>query len=420
MQRIQKPTLTGQRIKTRKRDEKEKFDPSTFRDQIVTGLNERNSDLEKASSYLIQAGSKLDFRRYAEALFDILFTGGILAPGGTVLEGENCTLDCKFCIFKTDGSLAPMQELITSLFSRTIRQFKYLEKSLEDEMKKVLQFLKGFNEDQRQRLSIATYLLISSGLCSPSSLTSLVTDHLVKDGIALDFMKVFFQTWLEEKDFNSLVAILRKAEIDGKLLELIPINKRSLEYFEEYFTEANLPDVVKFQHNQCARQGTKELKAKLKKIVQEAVLNDAIDAEEIITACQGYSLTDQEIISLVWANAMKAKDWNKKEDLLAVEALRYIKLYLPVFKEFSKDPKGELVLINVIQEHCYDNMNFMKVFQKIIMLLYKNEVISEDVIINWYRSGHSMKGKSLFLGQMEKMVEWLQNAEEESSDEEED
>ena len=93
-------------------------------------------------------------------------------------------------------------------------------------------------------------------------------------------------------------------------------------------------------------------------------------------------------------------------------------------------------------------MNFMKVFQKIILLFYNSEyhrrrlaqslykltkfgmgsqsivvtdichrailaeVLSEDSIMKWYNGGHSAKGKSVFLEQMKKMVEWLQNAEE--------
>uniref|UniRef100_UPI00358E6967 uncharacterized protein isoform X1 n=2 Tax=Myxine glutinosa TaxID=7769 RepID=UPI00358E6967 len=78
----QKPTLTGQRFKTRKRDEKEKFEPSLFRDAIVQGLEEAGEDLEAASRFLDVSSSKLDYRRYADTLFDILVAGGML--------GEKC------------------------------------------------------------------------------------------------------------------------------------------------------------------------------------------------------------------------------------------------------------------------------------------------------------------------------------------
>lgn len=40
------------------------------------------------------------------------------------------------------------------------------------------------------------------------------------------------------------------------------------------------------------------------------------------------------------------------------------------------------------------------------------DVLSEDTIIKWYKEAHSVKGKSVFLEQMSKFIEWLQNAEE--------
>ena len=40
------------------------------------------------------------------------------------------------------------------------------------------------------------------------------------------------------------------------------------------------------------------------------------------------------------------------------------------------------------------------------------DVLSEDTVLKWYKGGHAAKGKSIFLEQMKKMVEWLQSAEE--------
>lgn len=84
--------------------------------------------------------------------------------------------------------------------------------------------------------------------------------------------------------------------------------------------------------------------------------------------------------------------------------------------EFASSAKAEMALIRAIQEYCYDNINFLKVFQKIVVLLYKQDVLSEDTILKWYREGHSQKGKSVFLEQMKGFTEWLKNAEEESED----
>lgn len=59
-------------------DEKEKFDPTQFQESIVLGLNDTGTDLEAVERFLDASGAKLDYRRYAEALFDILVAGGKL------------------------------------------------------------------------------------------------------------------------------------------------------------------------------------------------------------------------------------------------------------------------------------------------------------------------------------------------------
>lgn len=94
-QKVEKPVLSGQRIKTRKRgnisvlhkfcgfnlifltfaDEKERYDPFGFRDGIISGLDKSPNDFEAISRFLDQAGNKLDYRRYGECLFDILIAG---------------------------------------------------------------------------------------------------------------------------------------------------------------------------------------------------------------------------------------------------------------------------------------------------------------------------------------------------------
>lgn len=73
-------------------DEKEKFEPTVFRDTIVTGLSEAGDDLDAVAKFLDVTGSRLDYRRYADTLFDILIAGSML--------GE-CHCDCECLIWKT-------------------------------------------------------------------------------------------------------------------------------------------------------------------------------------------------------------------------------------------------------------------------------------------------------------------------------
>ncbi len=106
-----------------------------------------------------------------------------------------------------------------------------------------------------------------------------------------------------------------------------------------------------------------------------------------------------------------------------------------MFLPFCEQGIAQWTLLLQVQEFCYENMNFMKVFHKIILLLYNSksyvcdfqmtvyhcylysldDVISEQAILKWYKDNtHLGKGKSVFLPQMKKMVDWLETAEEES------
>ena len=73
---------------------------------------------------------------------------------------------------------------------------------------------------------------------------------------------------------------------------------------------------------------------------------------------------------------MSQVEWNKKEELVAEQALKHLKQYTPLFEAFTTTARSELALMLKIQEFCYGNMNFMKVFHKIILLFYKSELFS--------------------------------------------
>ena len=84
-----KPSLQGVRIKERKRAVKAsaKHEPAVFRDQLYKFLETvPGDDFDATASKLIQAGSSLDFTKYAEPLFEILFLGGLLQSGGTFVD----------------------------------------------------------------------------------------------------------------------------------------------------------------------------------------------------------------------------------------------------------------------------------------------------------------------------------------------
>lgn len=77
----------------------------------------------------------------------------------------------------------------------------------------------------------------------------------------------------------------------------------------------------------------------------------------------------------IWVVVMGQAEWNKKEELVADQALKHLKIYTPLFDVFTTTARSELALLLKVQEFCYENMNFMKVFQKIVLLFYKSTFI---------------------------------------------
>lgn len=70
---------------------------------------------------------------------------------------------------------------------------------------------------------------------------------------------------------------------------------------------------------------------------------------------------------------MGLAEWNKKEELVTDQALKHLKQYTQLLAAFTTVDRAELALILKVQEFCYENMNFMKAFQKIILLFYKGK-----------------------------------------------
>lgn len=415
-QKTERPVLSGQRIKTRKRDEREKNDPTGFRDSVIAGLEKTEGDLEQISKYLDSAGNKLDYRRYGEVLFDILIAGGLLVPGGSISQdGEKPRTT--FCIFGASEEMEAMRNH-EQVFIKLMRRYKYLEKMFEEEMKKVLVFIKGFTTSERIKLARMTALWLVNGSVPPNVLLVLNNEHLIKDGIALEFLVELFVTIKLEKGITHLIQILKKGGLESKLMDFFPPNKRSEEYLKQVFLDKGLTVVVKLHKAQASQEAKRELQQTLIDDINNEKPHSEITAD-IKEFAQKSNIPDHEVITIIWTTVMSLGEWNKKEELIIDQAVRHLKAYCPLFQTFASTDRSELALILKVQEFCYENMNFMKAFQKIILLFYKTEVLSEEIILRWYKEAHSPKGKMHFIEQMKKFVEWLQSAEEESESEEE-
>lgn len=364
--------------------------------------------------------SKIDYRVYGEQLFDIIIAGGILAPGGSILtESSDTTKSYKtdICLF----SAVEADDLNTiknfaNIFVRLIQRFGYLEKTLEEEFKKIIVFLKGFEPADRLKLAKLAAILMSLGVLAPHVLLAAIQDHLVKEGHALDFLVEVLKTWLNEKDPNTVWNSLRKSAVDNKLLEFLPANKRSSDTIIQTFESNGLNALVPYQKTKESEAKKIELQKKIAAHIKNKASSKEV-VELVKVSNQKNNLEESEVICLIWKTLMTIPEWNKKEELVAEQAIRHLKNYAPLLEAFTKTAKAQLALIIRIQEYCYENMNFLKAFSKIIVILYRADVLTEDIIIDWYKRSHSSKGKSVFLEQTKPFIEWLTSAEEESEGE---
>ncbi|MBN3298057.1 BZW2 protein, partial [Amia calva] len=339
----------------------------------------------------------------------------MLAPGGTRIDDGDKTKMTDHCVFTAAESHATLRSY-AQVFNKLIRRYKYLEKAFEEEIKKLLLFLKAFSESEQTKLAMLAGILLANTTLPATILTSLFSDNIVKEGISASFAVKLFKAWMAEKDANAVTSALRKANLDKKLLELFPANKQTVEHFSNYFNDAGLKELSDFLRLQQSLGTRKELQKDLQeRLSQECPIREIVlyVKEEM----KRNELQEQAVIGLLWTCVMNAMECNKKEELVTEQALKHLKHYAPLLAVFSTQGQSELILLQKIQEYCYDNIHFMKSFHKIVVLFYKADVLSEEAILKWYKEGHTAKGKSVFLEQMKKFVEWLQNAEEESESE---
>lgn len=412
--KVEKPVLSGQRIKTRKRDEKERYDPVGFRDAIIAGLDKCANDFEAISRYLDGAGNKLDYRRYGECLFDILIAGGILVPGGSLSQEGDGPPRTDACIFNVPEEIN--MELMKSweqVFVKLMRRYKYLEKLFQDEIKKILLFVKYFTPADRKKLSVMLMLWISNNSVPFSAVLVLNNSHLIKDHLALDFLVDIFKCWAQDKGPASLYAAIKKYNIESHLMTFVPDSKQSQIYFRTVFTENGLEEILNLYNEQHQIQAKKELQ-----ILLADGLAENKSQRDIISELKEFSskenIPEHTTVCIIWTTIMNNSEWNKKEELVTEQAVRHLKPFTSLFSAFTQSTRSEINLLLKIQEYCYTNITFMRAFQKIIMLFYKTDVISEEVILKWYKQDYSVKGKMMFVEQMKNFVDWLQNAEEES------
>lgn len=294
-----KPSLAGTRIRQRKGQAKaaSKFEPegafgscrlklpltsTAFRDALLLHLSLIPSPPTKDAivAKLVQAGSTLEFLRYSEQLFELLFVGGLLQPGGSYLDDKRSPVYLlqepeDGASTGPDGWADPVSGMVDVL-NRVIQRYRYLQKPMDENfLPDLLGYLPKWDAEARKKLAQGTALLILELGASPKCLQSLAKDVVVKDNVAIQFFTDFARAYLSKQNMEQLSAILRRSGLKD-LLALFPLQVRDRQHLEDHFKQEKLPAITEWHAKQAASETKDSTSTEIARLIQEDEANDAV------------------------------------------------------------------------------------------------------------------------------------------------
>ncbi|KAI6026209.1 hypothetical protein PISMIDRAFT_537156 [Pisolithus microcarpus 441] len=413
-----KPSLQGVKIKARKGAVKAqaKHEPAVFRDQLYKHLETVDShDFEAITNKLIQAGSSLDYLKYADALFEIILAGGLIQPGGSYVDDGVPLSPFSILQAKHPASVDDLKNYVQVL-NKLIRRYKYLQKPLEEQsLPTLLQYINRWSSDQRDKFAVTVGLLISQGIVSATCLQTLAKDHLVKNDTSITVLAIIFRAYLADLSMEHLATSLKRGNIKD-LLIFFPPNRRDGKLLDDFFRKENIPQVADWYTKRQQVLAKETIVSELKDLCAHEESTENI-ISSVHSKLEENPLPDTELIQCLWQGLMASVDWSTRTDQIEGLALREIGRFAPVLEAFSKSPKVEVALINAVQVHCYDDTRIMKAFVPMLKVLYNKDCVSDQAIIYWHQKGSKPQGRQYFLKATEALVKFLQE-QEDSEDEE--
>ncbi|KAJ1879292.1 hypothetical protein LPJ57_002921 [Coemansia sp. RSA 486] len=246
----EKPSLNGVKIHARKRDAKAqaKYEPEEFRSSIFQVISDiPNTDFGKISAALDTAGNTLDYRRYGDTFFEVLATGGIIAPGGIIKDDESLgKLPFSLFVLARKGTYDEQlagAKIWANLITRLTRRYKYLERTFAETSVHVLENIHRYGDEDNRMLAIGLGVLVSEGFMPMDCFRILQKDHLTKDGVALGFMTDVLRVYLRDNSGQQLSKALKSAKI-RQLADFFPAAKRDSDCFVRHFEAQDLPQII--------------------------------------------------------------------------------------------------------------------------------------------------------------------------------
>jgi len=213
-----------------------------------------------------------------------------------------------------------------------------------------------------------------------------------------------------------------RARLQDRLLDFFPQQKRNWNDFEEHFNAAGLSSFVEYNKGKLYDAYCQELQASVKSLITEDPPAAVADVIASVKAKKDEaSLQDIDVVKCVYlgiVDGVLGSAGSKNTQQTQFSVLKTLKFYHKVLVTFCTSARLEAALMVTVQVTCYEDSRLLKLFADIIKVLYDVDVIGEDTIKFWYSKGSNPKGRNVFIKDLEPMVKWLDEAEEEEDDEE--
>ena len=370
-------------------------------------------------------GAELDFSRYGDVLFEVGFVGGRVVAGGRAGSGAESGKTLDFNILAAEAETEAIVPYVR-WFQQMIRRRPFLVKALENTLIKLLLSLEFYEASDRRKLAIALArcFVLKVGVLAERVLPTLLEDRLVGRGTSLAFMTDFFGDYLSTDSVESLMETLRRARLEGRLLEFFPQQRRAWAEFDAHFEAAGLPGLVEYNRRKRYESRCVELRAFVAELVASeegpgpARLLAAVKAKK-----EEYELADADVLRATFlglADSVLSAAVGRNQAQIHFGVLKAVKTFSPALARLCATPRLEASLLQTVQVTCYEESRLLKIFKDIVKILYDADVVSESAIRFWYTKGSSPKGRNVFLTDMQPFIKWLDEAEEEEDDEDDE
>ncbi|KAJ8270441.1 hypothetical protein GJAV_G00114740 [Gymnothorax javanicus] len=145
---------------------------------------------------------------------------------------------------------------------------------------------------------------------------------------------------------------------------------------------------------------------------------------EINSLKYAYNITLKEVMQILTKVVLEFPFQTQNSQLTASQycssVLVLLKKWAPVFKNYVKRAQDHLDCLGAIEEFFLEHEPYWSVLVKVLMNAYQLEILEEDAIMRWFSHGMtSEKSRLLRKNQgLLKFIQWLEEAEDESSEEE--